>query len=57
MKFFLTIEQVDIFKRICAMKNHEQFEAHCAALKRNGDYPADWFEKIKQSGMADFYYK
>jgi hypothetical protein len=55
-KFYLTPEQIEIFKKVCNMKNAEQFEAACVAVKKGGDYPADWFEKIRQSGMADFYY-
>jgi len=57
MKFFLTDSQIKIFEKVCSEKNKEQFEAACQSVKRRGEYPADWYEKIRQSGMADFYYK
>ena len=52
----MTSEQIALFEKICRQKNSEQFEAACDSVKRRGEYPADWFEKIKISGMADFFY-
>jgi hypothetical protein len=54
---FLTNPQLELFEKVCRQRNDEQFEAALESVKRAGEYPSDWLEKIRLSTMADFYYR